>query len=454
MSNLTPVFHSPKFYTTGLISLACFMIWLCDASKAMAQALVAPTISPTTGSYPAPQTIQLYAPAGTIYLTTDGTQPTSSSTPYSAPFTVSSPTQINAVTYQSGTYSPVTTSFINVDATATTVNQSGLQLWLSSDFGLVTSTGSPALVTKWVDLSGRNNNAYTSLGSQPTFSDSPTASVGFNGASQYLSLPSGFANFNAGATIFVVAQPSSLGSNARLFDLGNGSLNNNIFMSEPSSGSFDLHVVNGSTDSAVTASSAINLGRFQVLEGSYNGTNTATLFTNANQNVQSTSMQIVNLIPRTNNFIGQASGGGNYYAGKIAEVLLYSTQLSASQRTAIEAYLVQKYQTLSLTPSTPIISVPSGTLAGPAQVAIACQPGTATYFTTDGSTPTSSSSVYCGCPLTVNFSQTVKVISIMNGVSSSVASATYTLDATQWPAPNPSDTTPPTINLQLPVASQ
>ena len=49
-------------------------------------------------------------------------------------------------------------------------------------------------------------------------------------------------------------------------------------------------------------------------------------------------------------------------------------------------------------------------------------------YTTDGSTPTESSSLYSS-PLTLSATTTVKAIAIKNGVSSSVATRTFTLQA-------------------------
>jgi hypothetical protein len=163
---------------------------------------------------------------------------------------------------------------------------------------------------------------------------------------------------------------------------------------------------------------------------------------------------------RTLNFLGQASSGGSGYSGDVAEVLIYYglwpnvSQLTSSQQLAVEAYLLQKYQLLSQTPSTPVISVPGGTLLQPAQVVISTEPGSTTFYTTDGTTPSASSPIYSGEPLTINYSLTLKAIRIKAGVASSVATATYTLDANQWPAPNPSDITTPSIQLVLPEASQ
>ena len=58
-------------------------------------------------------------------------------------------------------------------------------------------------------------------------------------------------------------------------------------------------------------------------------------------------------------------------------------------------------------------------------VTINAEAGTTIYYTTNGSTPTTSSSLYTA-PFTVNTTTTVKAIAVKNGESSGVASATYT----------------------------
>lgn len=439
--------------TAKSILLRVLVIFFFLGLIPVAHAIDPPVISPSTGSYTTSQAVTMSVSSGNIYYTTDGSVPSASSNQYTIPLILSKPTQINAVAYKDGFYSNVATAYLDIDSALAPVLQSGLILRLRRNFGIVTSVGTPAPVEQWVDLSGNGNSATSISGNQPTLTNpiGENSGITFDGASQFLTLPSGFANF-PGATIFLVVRPNTPSTGARFFDLGNGPSNNNIYMSQPSTSGADLHIYNGSTDSSVSSASAITIGQFQLIEASYNGTNTATLYTNGLQGAQSTIMQTPNVITRSRNYIGQASGSGNFYSGKIAEMLMYSSQLSAAQRIAIESYLIRKYQTLSVTPNTPTISVAGGTLSGPTQVAISSQPGTVTFVTTDGSTPTTTSPVYSG-PLNVYYSQTVKAMSVLDGVPSSVATATYTLDSSQWPAPNPGDTTPPTINLQLPAPS-
>jgi hypothetical protein len=85
-------------------------------------------------------------------------------------------------------------------------------------------------------------------------------------------------------------------------------------------------------------------------------------------------------------------------------------------------------------------------------VAIAVPYNVIAYVTTTGANPTTSSPVYTK-PVRINYTQTLKCLIVANGVSSTVTTATYTLDATKWPAPNAADLRPLQINLQLPTTA-
>jgi hypothetical protein len=78
---------------------------------------------------------------------------------------------------------------------------------------------------------------------------------------------------------------------------------------------------------------------------------------------------------------------------------------------------------------TPTVTAPtiSGTtpFAETTQVTITEPEGARVYYTTDGSTPTSGSKLYTE-PFTLNDTATVKAVAIKDGISSSVASRTFT----------------------------
>lgn len=79
-----------------------------------AGSVTAPIITPGTGIYTEAQTVTITAGTGaTIYYTTDGSAPTSSSTEYTGSFTVNKTTTIKAIAYEGGVASSITTAQIS-----------------------------------------------------------------------------------------------------------------------------------------------------------------------------------------------------------------------------------------------------------------------------------------------------------------------------------------------------
>lgn len=413
-----------------------------------------PLISPGSGVYDQSQSITITAPTKSqVFFTTDGTEPTEASTLYQGAFSLESSKNIKAIASAPWGDSPITSSFVQLDGNSDQVARDGLVLWLKADFGPELSGSN---VINWGDLSGNDNNASQSNGSsQPIFtpgSSGTNPSISFNGSSQFLQIPSLYSSFSSGATGFLVAKPSSLSSGATFFDFGNGSTSNNLSLAQADgSGTMRLHVFSGSSDSSIDGAGALEAGKIRLQEFVHDGAGSASLLTNSSEVGQGSINNIASII-RTGNFIGQQTGGTNFLPGEISELILFNRPLSSAEQAGVEAYLTHKYQLLTIVPSSPIISVPTGTLDEPTQVSISSPSDTAVYFTVDGTTPTSSSTLYTG-PINIAFTQTLKAISIKAGVSSSVATATYTLNSTDWPAPDAGDLTPLDIKLRLPSTS-
>src|SRR5277367_7140346 len=87
-------------------------VFLVAFGASASYATTPPTISPSYRVYSSgPQTVTITATAGnSIFYTTNGTPPTTGSTPYTAPFPVSVTTTIEAVAYDGTTLSAITTS--------------------------------------------------------------------------------------------------------------------------------------------------------------------------------------------------------------------------------------------------------------------------------------------------------------------------------------------------------
>ena len=91
---------------------------------------------------------------------------------------------------------------------------------------------------------------------------------------------------------------------------------------------------------------------------------------------------------------------------------------------------VAAYTTILPTVTTPTFSPSAGEVVSGTTVSISCTPADATiYYTTDGSTPTTSSTVYTGA-ITINSDMTIKAIGVKEGYNNSeVAMAAYTIIA-------------------------
>ncbi len=85
--------------------------------------------------------------------------------------------------------------------------------------------------------------------------------------------------------------------------------------------------------------------------------------------------------------------------------------------------------------ATPTFSPAGGTYSSAQSVTISCATSGATIrYTTDGTTPTSSSPVYSG-PISISSTKTVKAYATKSGMTNSaVASATYTINSSGYPA--------------------
>ena len=87
------------------------------------------------------------------------------------------------------------------------------------------------------------------------------------------------------------------------------------------------------------------------------------------------------------------------------------------------------FQLAGQTPATPTFNPAGGSYTSAQSVSISSTSGATIYYTTDGSTPTTSSSVYnASTPILVSASETLKAIAVASGSQSAVGSAAYTIN--------------------------
>ncbi len=140
---------------TDVISVQSWSFW-----QGYNPRLSTPTFSVAPGSYPAAQTVTIGAPSGaTIYYTTNGQQPTTSSAIYTAPITVNSNEIVQAVAVQSGhTDSLVATANYQIAPSGTPLINFPSGFVNSS--GLITLAGSTTMNGNAIRLTDTNPRGW------------------------------------------------------------------------------------------------------------------------------------------------------------------------------------------------------------------------------------------------------------------------------------------------------
>lgn len=429
---------------------------------------IRPTISPAAGVYtglplnavtnPPEVTVSMSSyPSATIHYTTDGTTPTTGSSTYSAPFAINKSTTVKAIAKLGSATSPVTTRFLNISPSADVVPRTGLTAWYKTDSGVI---GDGAEVSQWTDLSGTGEEldaSQSDANKQPQYkTDYDFPRITTDATPRFMKVAPGFSDMAGGLTFFAVTRPNSTtGGDTWIFTASNGSSSDSIEVKDDQGGQrARLRILKGgSSNSIVTSGGTLPANKFQILECLQEGAlNTGRIFIDGVQRA-SGALNSTNDITRLLNSIGSnPDGNAEFYSGDYTEIILYNRPLSDSERLRVRNYLATKYQTALIhTVDAPVVQPAGATLSAPAQVTITAPTGAIVYFTQDGTNPTTNSQQYRK-PINVHYTQTIKAMAVKNGITSSIASQTYTLDSTLWPAPS-SDSTPLNIQLQLPTTA-
>jgi hypothetical protein len=394
-----------------------------------------PQFSPAEGSYTTTQavTISDSTSGSTIYYTTDGSTPTTSSTKYTGPISVSSNTVINAVATFSGlTPSTVATASYSIQPNGTEINYgngfasvAGLTLngsaTNSDDSRLQLTTGLTNQAASVFYNTPTNIQAFTTdfafqlsnaLADGFTFTIQnvgPTALGGIGGGLGYGPNP------NTGTPAGIaksVAIKFDFYSNA-----GEGTDSTGLYINgaEPTVPAVDM------TSSGVLLTS----GDSFTAHMTYDGVNLIVTLTDIVVNKTFTHTFPIN-IPGTIGsnlaYIGFTGGSGGESSSQKILSWTFTSQTGAVTQT-------------------PVFSPAGGTFSSAQQVKLSDgTTGAVIYYTIDGSVPTTSSTVYSS-PISVDSGAvTIKALAQASGLSaSSVASATFTIQPgiTAMPAFSP-----------------
>ena len=430
--------------------------------------LARPTFSPPGGSYTGTQPVTLSdVSAGvTIYYTTDGSTPTTSSSVYSAPITVNSSKTINAIAALSGwTNSPVATA-------SYTMNGALPPPTFSPAAGTYTSAQSVTIS----DATSGTTIYYTTNGTTPTTSSTKyigPISVSSTETIEAIAVKSGSTNSAIGTAAYTISSvlPTPTFSPAA----GTYSSAQSVAISDATSGTTIYYTTNGTTPttSSTKYSGPISVSSTETIEA------IAVKSGSTNSVVATASYTISSVLP-TPTFSPTAgtfasaqsvtisdatSGAAIYYttngATPTTSSTKYSGPISVSSTETIEAMAVESgytnsavaSATYSIAAAAPTFSVPAGTYTSTQSVAISdATPGATIYYTTNGTMPTTSSTKYAG-PISVSATETISAIAIATGyVASPEAVANYIISSTHsvtlsWDAPTSS--TDPVVGYDI-----
>jgi hypothetical protein len=215
---------------------------------------------------------------------------------------------------------------------------SNLALWLDASNAASVSLDGSNLVQQWSDLSGNGINAtQTVSNNRPDYSQTLNGRkvVSFNGVNTSLE---GTAPVTGGTsrTVFCVFRNASTASNVALLGLSSNSGNGGLWYI---TGEIAVRVIGGNR---LFGGGAANTWQSIALTQDGNSTSNMTLKLNgAAVSATSTTAQVVN--SGGSMTLGRISPSTGLGAGDIAELLVYSRALSASETAAVENYLFPKW---------------------------------------------------------------------------------------------------------------
>src|SRR6185503_16461140 len=134
------------------------------------------------------------------------------------------------------------------------------------------------------------------------------------------------------------------------------------------------------------------------------------------------TMSVVSLVttgPVSADRFGSGNTVNRGWFGDLAELVIYDRELSMTERKAVEDYLSNKYRT-GVAVTAPLASPSGGLFTDSVAVTLATPtPGAQIFYTTDGTEPTTSSSL-CSGPLTLTSTVVLKAKAFVAGYGESV----------------------------------
>ncbi len=417
-----------------------------STSQPTGESTAMPVFSLASGTYTSAQTVAISSSTSgaSIYYTTNGSTPTTSSTLYTGPITVSTSETLEAIATASGSSASAVASaayVINLAAGTPTFSVAGGTYTSAQTVAISSSTsGASIYYTTNGSTPTTSSTLYTgpitvstseTLEAIATASGSSASAVA--SAAYVINLAAGTPTFSVAGGTYTSAQTvaiSSSTSGASIYYTTNGSTptTSSTLYTGPITVSTSetleaIATASGSSASAVaSAAYVINLAAgtptFSVAGGTYTSAQTVAI---------SSSTSGASIYYTTNGSTPTTSS--TLYTGPITVSTSETLEAIATASGSSASAVASAAYVINLAAGTPTFSVAGGTYTSAQTVAISSSTsGASIYYTTNGSTPTTSSTLYTG-PITVSTSETLEAIATASGSSASaVASAAYVIN--------------------------
>lgn len=413
-----------------------------------------PTFSPAAGTYASAQSVSISdaTSSATIYYTTNGAVPNTSSSKYTGPITVSSTEKLEAIATSAGDANSAVASAMYT---------------ISSLPAAATPTFLPPAGTYYsapsVTISAATSGAsiyYTTDGGSPSTSSieyTGPVSVSSTETLRAISVANGDSNSAVGAAAYTInlALPA-VATPAFAPAAGTYSSAQTVAISDPNSAATIYYTTDGSIPTTssteyagpITVSSSETLKASAVSAGYSNSAIASAAYT-----IKASSLVVATPVfsPAAGAYTAAQSvtlsdatpGASIYYttngATPTTSSVVYSGPIQVSATETLQAIATKTGDSNSavvsaaytITASLPSVATPTilpaaGIYPSAQSVTIAdTTPGAAIYYTTDGTTPSTSSTIYAS-PITVTSSETVQALAASSG-NSAIASAAYTI---------------------------
>jgi hypothetical protein len=419
------------------------------AAYTIASGVPAPVFSPAAGTYTSPQTVTITdtMAGATIYYTTDGTTPTTSSTVYAGAIWQCVTQTLKAIAVKTGYANSQVTSAAYVIATVLPTPTFSLA-------GGTTAYATPQTVTI-LDANSVATIYYTTNGTTPT-----TSSIKYTGAItvsvtetvQAIAVGSGYTNSAVASVLYTITP----GVPAPVFSLAAGTYTTTqtVTISDALAGTTIYYTTNGTVP---TTSSAKYTGSISVsatetveaiaVENGYSNSPIATAVYTIASGVAApvfspspgtfTSPQTVTITDTTAGATIYYTTNGTapttsstVYMGAIWQSSTQTLQAIAVKSGYANSMVATATYTIAPILPTPTFSLAGGTAAYPSPQTVSildANAGATIYYTTNGTTPTTSSTKYTGA-ITVSVTETVEAIAVEAGhTNSAIGSVLYTI---------------------------